>query len=164
MGEDTYRPKDENSFSNWLKLHLEADLKTRGIIANREVEIRRGEGKGQGEQTDIHVDAIIREHPENEIYGKITAIIEVKGCWHEKLKTAMETQLAERYLKDNQCDYGLYLVGWFPCDQWDEDDYRKARTPKMTLEQAREKFACQARELSQNGKTIESFVMNAALR
>ena len=164
IGKDTYRPKDENSFSNWLKLHLEDDLKTRGIIANREVEIRRGEGTGQGEQTDIHVNAIIREQPENNLYEKITAIIEVKGCWHQELKTAMQTQLAERYLKDNQCDYGLYLVGWFPCEQWDEEDGRKSRTPKITLEQAREKFAYQAQELSQNEKTIESFVMNAALR
>ena len=164
IGKDTYRPKDENSFSNWLKLHLEKDLKTRGIIANREVEIRRGEGKRQGERTDIHVNAIIREHPENNLYDKITAIIEVKGCWHQELKTAMQTQLTERYLKDNQCDYGLYLVGWFSCEQWDKKDQRKSRAPKMTLEQARKKFACQAQELSQNEKTIRSFVMNTALR
>ena len=164
IDKDTYSPKDENSFSNWLKLHLEEDLKTRGIIANREVEIRRGEGTGQGERTDIHVDAIMREHPENNLYGKVTAIIEVKGCWNQKLKTAMQTQLAERYLKDNQCDYGLYLVGWFSCNQWDRKDRRKSQTPKITLEQSREKFACQAQELSQNEKTIESFVMNTALR
>ncbi len=164
IGKDAYRPKDENSFSNWLKLHLEDDLKTRGIITNREVEIRRGEGTGQGERTDIYVNAIIREHPENNLYDQITAIIEVKGCWHKELKDAMQTQLAERYLKDNQCDHGLYLVGWFPCDQWDKKDRRKSQTPKMRLEQARKNFACQARELSQNGKTIESFVMNTALR
>ena len=164
IGKDTYRPKDENSFSNWLKLHLEDDLKTRGIIVNREVEIRRGEGTGQGERTDIHVNALIREHPENNLYDKVTAIIEVKGCWHQELKTAMQTQLAERYLKDNQCDYGLYLVGWFSCEQWDKKDKRKPRIPKMTLEQAREKFACQSQELSQNGKTIGAFVMNTALR
>ena len=161
---DTYRPKDENSFSNWLKLHLEDDLKTRGIIVNREVEIRRGEGTGQGERTDIHVNAIIRERPENNLYDKITVIIEVKGCWHQELNTAMQTQLVERYLKDNQCDHGLYLVGWFSCNQWDKKDRRKSQTPKMALGQAREKFACQARELSQNEKTIESFVMNTALR
>ena len=164
IGKDAYRPKDENSFSNWLKLHLEDDLKTRGIIVNREVEIRRGEGTGQGEQTDIHVNALIREHPENNLYDKVTAIIEVKGCWHQELKTAMQTQLAERYLKDNQCDYGIYLVGWFSCEQWDKKDKRKSRIPKMTLEQAREKFACQSQELSQNGKTIGAFVMNTALR
>ena len=164
IGKDAYRPKDENSFSNWLKLHLEEDLKTRGIIVNREVEIRQGEGTGQGERTDIHVNAIIREHPENNLYDQITAIIEVKGCWHKELKDALQTQLAERYLKDNQCDHGLYLVGWFPCDQWDKKDRRKSQTPKMRLEQARKNFACQARELSQNGKTIESFVMNTALR
>lgn len=163
-GKDTYRPKDENSFSNWLKLHLEDDLKTPGIIANREVQTRRGEGTGQGERTDIQVNAIIRERPENDLCHTIPVIVEVKGCWHQELETAMQTQRAERDLKDNPCDHGLYLVGWFPCEPWDKEDGRTSRTQEMTLEQARKEFACQARKLSQNGKTIESFVMNTALR
>jgi hypothetical protein len=48
----SYRPKDEKSFSDYVKIYLEDDLTVRGIIVNREVEIHRGE------RTDIHVDAV----------------------------------------------------------------------------------------------------------
>ncbi len=42
--EKRYRLKDENSLSNYIKLHLERDLKQRGIIVLREVEIRYASG------------------------------------------------------------------------------------------------------------------------
>ena len=73
-----YIPKDENSFSNYVKIHLDDDLKTRGIIVNREVEIRRGE------ITDIHVDAILFKD-RKDIIDILKAIIEVKGCWNPEL-------------------------------------------------------------------------------
>jgi hypothetical protein len=34
-----WKPKDENSFSNYVKNYLDLDLKQKGIIVNREVEI-----------------------------------------------------------------------------------------------------------------------------
>ena len=43
---DKFRPVDENAYSDYVKRHLERDLKYGGIIVNREVEIRRGEGSG----------------------------------------------------------------------------------------------------------------------
>ncbi len=39
-----YRPKDENLLSDYVKLHLERELKQRGVIVLREVEIRRRQG------------------------------------------------------------------------------------------------------------------------
>ncbi len=76
----------------------------------------------------------------------------------------MKTQLVDRYLRDSQCKAGLYLVGWFECDQWDEDDYRRSRASASSLQIAREPFETQARELSQEGLSIQSYVLNAALR
>jgi len=76
----------------------------------------------------------------------------------------METQLLDRYLKDNKCQHGLYLVGWFNCDLWDDKDYRKKRAPKSTPEEAQTKFAAQALELSKQGKVIKALVINTALR
>ncbi len=160
---NVYRPKDENRFSDYVKRHLDEDLNKRGIIVNREVEIRRGEGSGQGERTDIHVDAVMRNQC-NEVYDSITVIIEVKGCWHTDLNHAMKTQLVDRYLKDNRCQYGLYLVGWFNCIQWDEKDSRKQRSPKISIDKARIQFDTQAVELSQQNTRIKAFVMNTALR
>ena len=161
---NVYSPKDENRFSDYVKRHFDEDLRQRGVIVNREVEIRRGGGATPGERTDIHVDAVVRG-PNGEIYDSVTVIIEVKGCWHQGLNQAMKTQLVDRYLKDNRCQHGLYLVGWFNCDEWDNDDYRKKRqAPKLSIDEAQTRFGTQAAELSQQGMRIRALVMNTALR
>jgi hypothetical protein len=157
-----YRPKNENRLSDFIKLHLEDDLKQRGIVVNREVEIRSriGDSGSSGERTDIQIDAFVKGQP----YDVITAIIEVKGCWHTELNEAMETQLVNRYLKDNSTRCGLYLIGWFNCNQWDNEDSRRRNAPKMNIEDARKQFNNQAEQLSQKGKYVKAFVLNTALR
>ncbi len=162
VGDNSYKPKDENTFSDYVKLHLERDLKYRGVIINREVELRRKQGGSKGERTDIHVDAVIEIN--GEVLDQITVIIEVKGSWNDELDIAMEEQLVNRYLKDNTCQHGMYLVGWFNCEQWDKSDYRKGKSPKISIYEAREKFEKQAEQLSQLGVKVKSFVLNTALR
>jgi hypothetical protein len=98
-----------------------------------------------------------------EPYDSVTVIIEAKGSWHRDLDYAMETQLLDRYLKDNRCQHGLYLVGWFNCDLWDDNDRRKKHAPKSTPEEAQIKFDAQALELSKKGKVIKALVINTAL-
>ena len=154
-GNDKYRPNNEERFSDYVKGHLDGDIGQKGVVVNREVQIHRGE------RTDLHVDAIVPH--ESESYRVVSVIIEVKGCWNQGLSQAMETQLVDRYLKDNSCQYGLYLVGWFNCDSWDNEDGRNARAPSISLDQARDKFEAQAASLSQNGKQLKSFVMDTAL-
>ncbi len=158
-----WRPKDENSFSDYVKIHLDEDLRQRGVIVNREVEIRRGFGPGQGERTDIHVDAVVRGS-QGEVHDSVMAIIEVKGCWNPELKHAMKAQLVDRYLQDNRCHHGVYLVGWFNCNQWDERDYRKRQAPKISTAEARHQFDAQATELSEQGTRIKAVILHAALR
>ena len=159
-----YKPKDEPRMSDYVKRHLQDDLKDRGVVVNREVEIRRREGQTSGQETDIHVDAVLLG-PEGRVRDCISAIIEVKGCWNQELQTAMETQLVRRYLRDNRCQQGLYLVGWFMCEQWDDEDYRKGRTPKMTPAEMQTELNAQAAGLSTHHNVcVASFVLNAALR
>lgn len=158
-----FKPKDENDFSNYVKLFLDRDLKSRGVIVNREVELRRNYGGQSGERTDIHVDAVLK-HANGEVYDSITAIIEVKGCWHKEVKTAMERQLVERYLADNSCPYGLYLVGWFNCQQWDSKDTREKQAPKITLSKARKLFDDQAQHLTSADNIVQAYVLDTALR
>jgi len=158
-----YRPKDENSFSDYVKLHLEEDLRQKGIVANREVQIRSGTGGTSGERTDVHVDAVSPAGPGG-AYDKVSVIIEAKGCWHPELETAMSTQLVERYLKDNQCQHGLYVVGWFNCPQWDPQDSRHRQAPEYDIEEARKRFEAQAGELSQGAVRVKAFVIDTALR
>jgi len=99
-----------------------------------------------------------------EIIDTVTVIIEVKGCWHSKLDDAMESQLVNRYLKDNQVQHGLYLVGWFNCDQWDDEDNRKRSAPKASKDEAQAKFDEQAMDLSVGTIVVKAFVMDASLR
>ena len=56
-----YWPKDEQDVADYVTRHLDEDLRGRGIIVNREVQIRKGIGKGTGQRTDIHVDAVVPE-------------------------------------------------------------------------------------------------------
>jgi hypothetical protein len=158
-----WKPKDENSFSNYVKNHLDLDLKQKGIIVNREVEIRRRPGNPLGERVDIQVDAVSKQS-NGEEYDRISVIIEVKGCWHDKLNEAMKTQLIDRYLNEAHCQHGLYLIGWFNCTQWkNTNDSRQKKAPQLTLKEARDKFDFQAQGLSQSKVMVKAFVMNTAL-
>jgi hypothetical protein len=120
-----YKPKDENSFSDFVAVHLDEDLRQKGIIVNREVRIHRGE------RTDIHVNAVVLI-PQEGGYDSVSVIIEVKGCWNLDHDHAMKTQLVDRYLRDNRCQHGLYLVGWFNCEQWDDKIMGKNRLRNLT--------------------------------
>lgn len=154
-GRNLYRPKDENELSDFVKIHLDADLRDRGIIINREVEIRRGQ------ETDIRVDAVAKRGQDT--FDRITVIIEAKGCWHRELETAMGEQLLGRYMKENRCDHGLYLVGWFCSDKWDDEDYRKQDAPQCSLEEAQRRLNDQATQLSKGNVRIQAFVLDVTI-
>ena len=157
-----YWPKDENDFSDYVSRHLDADIQKRGIVVNREVKIRRGTGGGTGQFTDIHVDAIVPGSQPGS-YARVYAILEAKGNWHQELFTAMETQLRDRYLKDNRCQSGIYLVGWFSCAKWDDEDPRKTQCPSMSMSDARSRLEQQATELSTGAYDIRSYVVDCSL-
>jgi hypothetical protein len=139
------------------KLHNPA-VDIGGIIVNREVEIR------QAERTDIHVDATTQEAGAYR-YDKATVIIETKGCWNRELNEAMKTQLVDRYLNNHPSPYGLYLIGWFICDRWDNSDDRKRDARRLTrsLEDSEERFNQQARNLSQQGIQVLTLILNTTL-
>jgi len=155
------RPKDEQRLSDYIKRHLERDVAQFGLVVNREVEIRRGTGGAPGERTDIHVDAV---NPHGEYPERLSVIIEVKGCWNAEVLNAMKHQLVDRYLADNKSPFGLYVVGWYVCDQWDSEDQRRRRTPNKTLAEFRQQMEAQARELSEQGRMVRAYTLNVALR
>jgi hypothetical protein len=131
-----YSPKDENDIANWLKRRLEEGIVASGIVIGREVEIRRIPG-ATGQRTDLHVSAARPGARE-----KTVVVIEVKGCWNPELKVSMETQLVNRYLRDNFYTHGVYVVGWFHCSQWAkadaERDYRSGVVPFEQISEAQD--------------------------
>ena len=161
-----FRPNEEERLSDALRRHLERDLRERGIVTNREVEIRPRQGTGgdPGERTDIHVDAVSRLGRNIE---RIRVIVEVKGCWNREVNTAISTQLRDRYLKDNDCSHGLYVVGWYLCDQWDSRDGRNGEARRQmpnTLADARQRFSQQAAAESDETATLAAVVLDCSLR
>lgn len=156
---DRVRPKNEDEYSDRVKRFLDNDLRKRGIIVNREVEIRR---TPEGSETDIHINAITQTKTGS--LDKLTVIVETKGCWHDELYSAMETQLAQKYLKDNQSKYGVYLVGNFLCDRWDEKDYRLKKSKNNDIESNIKTLQEQAGKLREQGYQITLFVMNTKFR
>jgi hypothetical protein len=158
----SYRPKRETVLADLVKDYFNADIVNRGIIVNREVEVRRPKQVGVGERTDIHVDAVIRAAPSfPEQYERLTAVIEVKGCWNRDRDTAMETQLRGKYLCEASAKHGLYLVCWFNCPKWDPSDSRKP--PKIGIEEARNQLEVQAARLSDSDFTVRSYVLDLSL-
>jgi hypothetical protein len=158
-----FRPKDENHLSDYIKRHLERDLRGRAIVSLREVEIRRGEGSGTGERTDIHITGQVDGITPG-TFDPVRVIVEVKGSWNAQLDSAMESQLARRYLEENDCRHGIYVVGWYRCDQWDAEDGRLRSSRQETANDLLNRLSLQADGLSGDGVEIQPFVLNVALR
>ena len=150
------RPKEEEAMSDWVKIELEAILTSRGIILNREVQIHIKD------KTDIHVDAISRENPTDE-FSRSKVIIEVKGCWNPDQKTAMQEQLVDRYLAQNDCRHGIFLLGWFLCDTWSRKDSRRQQVKFANRYEAEEYFRAQAERLSKPPIQVRSIVLDATI-
>lgn len=151
-------PKDEERLSDFLKSHLDDDLRGRGIIINREVTNRRGD------ETDIRVETF-RYDLNHEVTDLITVIIEIKGNWNPHLRIAMQEQLAERYMANNLSNHGIYVVGWYTGKQWDPSDWRSnvVRRMHMSLEEAQATFDDQADTLSVMGRTLRALVLDMHL-
>jgi hypothetical protein len=162
-GGQSWRPKEENDLSNYVARHLRRDLADRGVVVGREVQIRRPAPPTRGEQTDIHVDAIVAAPREGQL-RVVTVIIEIKGSWNEAVTTDMEEQLRDRYLAENACQHGLYLVGWYRCAQWDNSDRNRTRSAaQRDLGELRAALEAQAEQVSSGGIRIRAVVLDASL-
>ena len=70
----------------------------------------------------------------------------------------METQLKDRYLKQNRITNGLYLVGWFYCKLWELPPAKLSNIKK-----ACDTFEKQAFDLSDDQYEIKAFVLDCSL-
>jgi len=158
-----HRPKDENALSDYVKRHLTDDLKERGVVANREVEISRFPGTGMGKKTDLLVQALIRSG-NRATFDNVSLVVEAKGCWNRELQTAMETQLLSDYMLGKSYDHGIYLVGWYCCDAWDDSDSRANQVFSGDVADVRQELEEQAERLSsRHGVYIRVHILDVRL-
>jgi hypothetical protein len=159
-----HRPRGEDELSNWLAHELTTDLRAGGKVINREVQVvPNPTGKGRPKSADIQVTAPLGEFVEGA--GNARVLIEVKGCWERKVKSAMKDQLAENYLKRLDLKFGIYVVFWFPPDGWTAKDSNWGRgVSKLDLSAVRDLFEAQAEELNSTGRvSVGSFVFDCSL-
>ena len=154
------RPKREPEIAAWIADRLRDDLRGRGIIINREVEVRVNPRGGVGDRTDIHIDAIAGERVEGA--EQVTVIVEVKGCWHRELLTAMRDQLAHTYLSPGS-RHGIYLCVWFGPERWDDQTDQRRQVCRELDEDLSTTLNIQAAQLRAQYE-ITPVILDASLR
>lgn len=134
---ETWRPKPEEALSAYINHELLLRLGSRGILMNREVQIRPTDAKGAGgERVDVLAQTLrhpdprrTQPHPQHDA---LSVTIEIKGAWNDEVPTSQTDQLAQRYLRSDQDGVGVYLVVIFRLDQWTSTDHRKAEAKKRS--------------------------------
>lgn len=147
-GGATFRPIEEDGFSDAVRLFLRRELVEKGIIANREVEVARVPGAPIGRRTDIRIDAL-RHSPDSGVFDNITAVIESKGCWNSALFDALKDQLYADYMVTLRAPVGIYLVAWFDKLKWDSEDRRRGQTPELTIPEVQARLDYEANSIPQ---------------
>ncbi|GGU11787.1 hypothetical protein GCM10010256_84050 [Streptomyces coeruleorubidus] len=149
---ETWRPKLEAALCAYLAHELTLRLAGHRVAVNREVMIYPTDAYGAGDRTDILIDAAPSSSDEfgTAADGHVKLVIEVKGSWNRGVATSQEEQLAGRYLPEAMTDVGIYLVGWYPVELWDDpSDNRRARAKKLDFDTLVSDLKGQALRLSQ---------------
>lgn len=121
------RPKSEEEISDYLAIELEQRLNARGVVVNREVQVRRSKPSGLAERTDLRIEALPPDHDSVKSMGTLCIPGEVKGIWNGEVIESLETQLIQRYMVDFQTDHGVYVVAWFDPASWTTSDSRRSK-------------------------------------
>ena len=155
-----WMPKPEAALSAYLAHDLELRLHHRGIAALREVLVKPTDAYGAGDRLDILVEA--RPLPGGGLAASdFRVVIEVKCAWNDEVLTAQETQLVDRYLPETQSSVGIYVVGWYPLDLWNADDYRKRRIGTQTPDGLANTLLSQAARLAEfKGVDVTPIIVN----
>lgn len=125
-------PHDEVEMSRRIATWLQSDLApNRGITLQREVQVQ------WDKRTDLEIRAAGLAGTN---LRPLEIILEVKGCWHPKLNTALRDQLVQDYLQRSGRTHGIYLIVWTQCARWqDPQDSRRVRWKVITISAARQK-------------------------
>jgi hypothetical protein len=99
-------PKSEDDISDWVRRELARRL-TPATIIDREIQVTRGR-RGIGTRIDLTATTPTATQPPS----SARVISEAKLVTNRDLLTALQDQLAQRYLIPAGLEYGIYLVYW----------------------------------------------------
>ena len=148
-------PKSENEISDVLARRLGTAISS--LIVHRETQTQPRLADQSGEEPDIVVMAKLDD--DREVY----VLVEVKGSWHDDVTTAIETQLADRYLSGSRGNSGIYLVAYPHSEKWSEVDRRRTRAKRHSLEELRTGLEERATELNSKEFSIAVRVLDIRL-
>lgn len=138
-------PRWEKQFTTLLTERIQAKLD--GVVLRQEVQLNLHYADTAGAEPDI--EAIVLHSG-----AEISVFVEVKGIWHGEVKTAIQQQLADRYLTGARSLTGIYLVAAFASEHWVSADRRRAKARKHDPDTLRQFLEDEAERLSTDGKAV----------
>ena len=138
-------PRWEKQFTTLLTERIQAKLD--GVVLRQEVQLNLHYADTAGAEPDI--EAIVLHAG-----AEISVFIEVKGIWHDEVETAIEHQLADRYLTGARSLTGIYLIAAFASDHWAPGDTRHSKAHKRDPDALRQFLEDEAERLSTDGKAV----------
>lgn len=158
------RPKSEEEISDYLAIELEQRLAARGVVVNREVQVRRSQPSGLAERTDLRIEAAQSDHVAKST-GTLRIPGEIKGIWNPKVVESLGTQLVQRYMADFQTDHGVYVVAWFDQESWSTSDGRRGRAASYGgVADVRARLEREAQKQRAWGNVVAVRVLDCSLR
>ena len=143
--ESGWIPRWEKQFTTLLTERIQAKLD--GVVLRQEVQLNLRYADTAGAEPDI--EAIVLHVGE-----EISVFVEVKGIWHDEVETAIEHQLADRYLTGARSLTGIYFVAAFASDHWVSGDTRRSKARKHDPDALGQFLEGEAERLSTDGKTV----------
>ncbi|HEY0165668.1 MAG TPA: ParB N-terminal domain-containing protein [Jatrophihabitans sp.] len=123
--DDLWSPKTESALVGYLANQLELRLHRR-VVVNREVLIKPTNAYGAGDHPDLLIQV------RHQTAAPCTVPVEIKGNWNAGVAASITTQLADRYLPEASAKAGVYVVGWWPLDQWTVKGSRRTAAAART--------------------------------
>lgn len=126
-------PQSEDSITDWIQQRLE-DYFAKGVVVDREVQVKREKPKGVGTRIDCVATAV------TETKSIARVLFEAKLANNKEVPTAMREQLIDRYLIPQGRRHGILLVYWIHPDRrpgkgWLKTLYPAKETLRATLQE-----------------------------
>ena len=162
----TPTPKAEEHVSSKLCGAVRAYFRDHAVAADRESEIhRRQVARSSGGEPGSELDILVQAPARGTVSGDAIRVpIEVKLSGNDEARTAVRTQLAERYMPQLGASHGVCVVVWMSLPRTDE--LRERHRPKWpSIAAAREDLRQEAERVSkEKGIHIRTIVIDGSLR